>query len=63
FIHGEKDPIVSTESVQAYADAAKNAGDKVVVLPLPSLGHFEASVPLPSTEAAFQQALSLLLER
>ena len=63
FIHGEKDPIVSTESVQAYADAAKNAGDKVVVLPLRSLGHFEASVPLPSTEAAFQQALSFLLER
>ena len=63
FIQGDKDPIVSADSVQAYATAAKSAGDNVDVLPLPSLGHFEASVVLPSTEPAFKKALSILLEK
>jgi len=31
-----------------------------VLLPLPSLGHFDAAVPLPATEAAFSEALKLL---
>jgi acetyl esterase/lipase len=62
FIQGGKDPIVSAESVQAYADAAKKAGDEVVTLPLPEAGHFESSVPLPQTQAAFLEALRLLLK-
>ena len=62
FVQGERDPIVAANSVRAYADAAKAAGDDVVLLPLPALGHFETSVPLPSTEAAFTEALRLLLE-
>ncbi len=61
FIQGEKDPIVSAESVRAFVEAAKRAGDNATLLPLESLGHFEAAVPLPSTEAAFNEALKLLL--
>ena len=61
FIQGKKDPIVSTRSVRAYVDAAKAAGDGAVLLPLDSLGHFETSVPSPSTEAAFNEALRVLL--
>ena len=62
FIQGEKDPIVKPESVRAYVDAATKAGDSVTLLPLDPLGHFETSVPLPSTEAALAKALGLLLE-
>ena len=62
FIQGEKDPIVSAESVRAYVEAAKRAGDNAVILPLPSLGHFETSAPLPSTEAALADGLRLLLD-
>jgi acetyl esterase/lipase len=61
FIQGGKDPIVSAESVRAYVEAAKQAGDDAVILPLDSLGHFETSVPLPSTEGALAEALRLLL--
>jgi acetyl esterase/lipase len=63
FIQGGKDPIVSTDSVRAYVDRAKEAGDDAVILALESLGHFETSVVLPSTESAFKQALSILLEK
>ena len=62
FVQGERDPIVEAKSVARYVEAAKNAGDDVVLLPLPALGHFETSVPLPSTEAALAEALRLLLE-
>lgn len=62
FVQGERDPIVDAKSVRAYAEAAKSAGDDIVLLPLPALGHFETSVPLPSTEAAFTEALRLLLD-
>ena len=61
FIQGEEDPIVSAKSVRAYVDAAKKAGDHALILPLASLGHFETSVPLPSTEPALAEALRLLL--
>jgi len=63
FVQGEEDPIVSAASVRAYVEAAKTAGDDAIILPLPSLGHFETSVPLPATEAAFGEGLRLLLER
>ena len=63
FIQGGKDPIVSLDSVNAYAAAAQNAGDQASVLALHSLGHFETSVPLPSTEPAFKQALTILLAK
>lgn len=62
FIQGEKDPIVSAESVRSYVEAATKGGDKAVLLPLSSLGHFETSTPLPSTEAALSEALRLLLQ-
>ena len=62
FIQGGKDPIVSADSVRSYAEAAKNAGDDAFILSLPSLGHFETAAPLPSTEAAFTEALRVLME-
>ena len=62
FIQGEKDPIVAAASVRSYVAAAKESGDAPVLLPLNSLGHFETSVPLPSTEAALSEALRLLLQ-
>ncbi len=62
FIQGENDPIVDPASVRDYAAAAEKAGDKVTILPLPGAGHFEASVPLPGTEAIFEKALHLLLK-
>ncbi|MGI8436468.1 MAG: alpha/beta hydrolase family protein [Chthoniobacterales bacterium] len=62
FIQGEADPIVDPASVRAYAEAATTAGDKVTVLALPGAGHFEASVPLPKTQAVFEDALRLLLK-
>ena len=61
FIQGEADPIVDPASVRAYVEAAKKAGDLADVLPLPGAGHFEASVPLPRTEAVFEEALRRLL--
>ncbi len=61
FIQGDSDPIVDPASVKDYAAAAKKAGDRVSVLPLVGAGHFEASVPLPKTEAVFEKALRLLL--
>ncbi len=62
FIQGEQDPIVDAKSVRAYADAAEKAGDRAVILPLPEAGHFESAVPLPQTEAAFAEALRLLVD-
>ena len=61
FIQGEKDPIVSAESVQAYVEAAKTAGDDVAILSLQSLGHFDAAVPTAGTEPVFAEAVRLLL--
>ena len=61
FIQGEVDPIVAPASVRAYVEAAKRLGDRAVLLPLPGAGHFEASVPLPGTEATFEKALGLLM--
>jgi acetyl esterase/lipase len=60
FIQGENDPIVSAESVRAYVDAAKKAGDDAFILPLPAAGHFESSVPLPASDAVFREALQRL---
>ena len=60
FIQGEADPIVEPGPVRAYVDAAKKAGDRATFLPLPGAGHFEASVPLPKTEATFAEALRFL---
>ncbi|MEO7167039.1 MAG: alpha/beta hydrolase [Spartobacteria bacterium] len=60
FIQGEADPIVAPGPVRAYVEAAEKAGDRATVLLLPGAGHFEASVPLPKTEATFTEALRFL---
>ncbi len=62
FIQGEKDPIVEAASVRAYSAAAEKAGDRAVILSLPSAGHFESAVPIPATEETFTEALRLLLK-
>lgn len=62
FLQGENDPIVAPASVRAYVEAAKKAGDRAVLLTLPQAGHFEASLPLPRTEATFAEALRRLME-
>jgi pimeloyl-ACP methyl ester carboxylesterase len=61
FLQGGRDPIVDPASVRTYVEAAQRTGDSAVLLPLDSLGHFETSVPLPSTEAALTEALRVLL--
>lgn len=61
FIQGEEDPIVDPASVGAYVEAAVKVGDRAEVLRLPDAGHFEASTPLPKTEATFEKALHFLL--
>jgi acetyl esterase/lipase len=60
FIQGERDPIVSLDSVRAYVAASTKAGDKANLLPLPNAGHFETSVPVGASEAALLEALALL---
>lgn len=60
FIQGQRDPIVDPASVRLYVEAAKAAGDHATILPLPSAGHFETSVPIPLTTPLFEEALRLL---
>ena len=58
-IQGGEDPIVSPESVRAYAAAAARAGDHVTVMELPGAGHFESAVP---RGAAWDAELAALRE-
>lgn len=62
-IQGVGDPIVTVESVRAYAEAAKDSGDTVTVHEVPGAGHFEPVLPgtnawpllLESVRAALKQ--------
>ncbi|MEP6956850.1 MAG: alpha/beta hydrolase [Chthoniobacterales bacterium] len=63
FIQGQRDPIVDPVSVQTYVDAAKKAGDRAMILPLPAAGHFETSVPIPASESQLSEALRWLTEK
>ncbi len=60
FIQGQRDPIVDPASVRKYVEAAKKSGDRATILPLPTAGHFETSVPLPLTTPQFEEALRFL---
>ena len=60
FIQGERDPIVDPASVRAYVESAKKSGDRALVLPLPSAGHFETSAPLPEVEPLLAEAWRIL---
>lgn len=44
-VQGREDPIVPTNSVSAYADAARAVGDRVSLEITPGAGHFEPAVP------------------
>ncbi|MDO9453258.1 MAG: alpha/beta hydrolase [Stagnimonas sp.] len=60
-VQGGKDPIVPMESVQAYATAARQAGDDGTVSVDPDLGHFDPAVPQTALGAvAVAAALNLL---
>lgn len=60
-VQGGLDPIVPAGSTQAYATAAKKAGDRVEVLLQAGAGHFDPAVPdslsWPAVEAAVKAAL------
>lgn len=56
-VQGARDPIVSLDSVRAYAHAARVAGDKVQLLETAAAGHFETSVPLGNTWLDLQHAV------
>lgn len=58
-VTGEVDSIVSAASVQAYADAARDSGDRARIWTLPGAGHFDTGVPTPSSAAAVARALSV----
>ena len=60
FVQGALDAIVPTAGVQAYVDAAVQAGDAASLIALPGAGHFEPAVPHPASAAALQQALQRL---
>ncbi|MEY2564081.1 MAG: hypothetical protein QOH88_2274 [Verrucomicrobiota bacterium] len=60
FIQGERDPIVSPDSVRAYVAASTKAGDNTKLLSLANAGHFETSVPIEASEAALGEALEWL---
>jgi acetyl esterase/lipase len=61
FIQGERDPIVDPAMVRRYVDEAKKSGDPVTLLAIPSVGHFETSVPIKQTEPFLANALRILL--
>jgi len=60
-VQGGKDPIVSAESVQAYALAARQAGDEGTVSIDPEMGHFDTAVPQTALgQTGMAAALSFL---
>lgn len=60
-IQGGKDPIVPLDSINAYATAARHAGDDGTVSIDADLGHFDPAVPNTALgEAAMAAALTLL---
>jgi len=60
FIQGERDPIVSPDSVRVYVAAATRVGDEAKVTALPNAGHFEPTVPTAASEPALLEALERL---
>ena len=59
---GDADLIVPPAHVQAYAEAARTAGDDVVVTVLPAAGHFEPTVPTGPAWPQVLEAVRALLE-
>lgn len=62
FIQGDADPIVEARSVREYVAAAKAAGDRAGVIPLPGLGHFETAIPLMRSYVALRDGVRELVE-
>ncbi len=45
-VHGVEDDTVPAALSERYAEAARAAGDEVMMMPLPNMGHFEVVDPL-----------------
>lgn len=58
-ISGDLDGIVAPDTVSAYAQHARQAGDDVNVIELPGAGHFDVGVPTPASIVAMTHALGL----
>ncbi|MEO7980836.1 MAG: alpha/beta hydrolase [Sporichthyaceae bacterium] len=60
-VHGTADPVVPVEVARSFADAARGAGDDVVLRELPGVGHYALIDPLttawPHVLAAVEEAL------
>lgn len=63
FVNGEQDAIVPLDYVQAYAEAARAAGDHVQVVAIPNAAHFEVVAPLTHAWPIVRHALHQLLQQ
>ncbi len=59
---GTQDPVVLMSDTEAYASAARAAGDSVVLTTIPGSGHFEPALPLKPAWIKVQTAVRELLE-
>ena len=60
-IWGDRDDILPLSVGEAYTKAAKDAGDPVLLIVFPKLGHFETPSPLSSTWPVVRSAIASLL--
>ncbi len=62
-VWGQRDDCFSVTSLETYAEAAKQAGDPVLLLRFPEIGHFEIGSPLWPTWPVIRSAVQSLLEK
>ncbi|MFP5304977.1 MAG: alpha/beta hydrolase family protein [Gammaproteobacteria bacterium] len=63
FVHGERDPVVSVDTVMHYAETARRKGDRVTLGVTSNAGHYEPVVPGSTTWMTVQRAVvAALLE-
>lgn len=61
-IQGAKDPVVPTESVRDYCEAAKKSGDQVELVLLEEAGHFELVIPTTFAWQEVRKAIETLIQ-
>ena len=59
---GDHEAFVPRTLVEAYASAAKQAGDSVRVIVIPNVGHFEIASPVSSPWPRVESAIRALLD-
>ena len=62
-VHGEQDPIVPLEQVQAFQKRARAAGDDAQLVPLAGMGHFDLIAPTSPAYAEVEKAVRALVSR